>query len=188
MCVQLQVDEKAERAATLQSELRAKETWVANAEKTIAELKKQLETREVCNARWNVCVPNSRRHQPCVTHRSVKSNVCRMTWRRRSRIADCRREIWRYRSDEERGDLLEHFRSLSQEATELETHNHSLKSETSEVKRTLQATEGQMRQVRDHSQGLEKDLNAVRDLCMKLDTQKEALQEELDHSRRQCNE
>jgi predicted nuclease with TOPRIM domain len=51
--------------------------------------------------------------------------------------------------EDERSGLLEHFRSLSQEATELETHNHTLKSETTEVKRTLQVTEGHVSHLED---------------------------------------
>jgi uncharacterized small protein (DUF1192 family) len=41
--IQLQVDEKSERIASLQSELRAKEAWISTAERNYAELKKQLE-------------------------------------------------------------------------------------------------------------------------------------------------
>lgn len=57
-----------------------------------------------------------------------------------------------------------------------------------ELTQHVNGLEGQLHQVRDHSETLEKDLNAVRDLCMKLDNQKETLQDDLTDSRRKCTE
>ncbi|KAK0096265.1 hypothetical protein PV326_005916 [Microctonus aethiopoides] len=120
------------------------------------------------------------------------------------------------KKENERTEMLNHFRSLSLEASVLENNNQSLESEAAEAKGALQSTrdrlidlegqladkecqirryenqikelsenvaslEVQMRQQIELRDGIELDLNALRDLCVKLDAQKDSLQEELNN-------
>ncbi|XP_051170534.1 centrosomal protein of 135 kDa-like isoform X2 [Leptopilina boulardi] len=111
------------------------------------------------------------------------------------------------KKDTERTDMLNHFRSLSLEATVLENSNHSLESEVAEARdrlldldhqvsdkenlikgyeaqiisltQNVATLETELRQQEDRRLTAESDLNAVRDLCVKLDHQKDSILQQL---------
>ena len=59
--------------------------------------------------------------------------------------------------DQERSDLLEQYRTLSQEAERYETHNHQLESEGSNLRLELMTKEGEIRRLQEQLGGTERD-------------------------------
>ncbi|XP_024940651.1 uncharacterized protein LOC107267564 isoform X3 [Cephus cinctus] len=173
----MELDEKTERIAALERELRVKEQEAIGVEQQVreiehknqlcleqsAEQERQLRgmhlemenlQRQLANAsadRENAIQENRRLQDDLASVTCEVRNLQRELEASRGESYDLKRQLQTYvsevrraedllnRKENERTEMLNHFRSLSLEATVLENNNHSLESEAAEARGALQS-------------------------------------------------
>ncbi|KAB0799230.1 hypothetical protein PPYR_07110 [Photinus pyralis] len=219
----ISLDDKTEKIAMLEQELRVKDSNIDIAEGTVMDLKKKMHktiddssareqllktsSLEMASLKQDLEMITRTKENLMAENRQLQDDLASVTVQYRTaqtQIDDCKRhiddlkkqlqtyvaEVRRFEDlmdhkESERNDLLEQFRSLSQEANLLETNNHSLEHEATQSKVQLSVT-------LDHVSDLEEKLthqdNQITDYERKISDLRSQLlrmEEQVNHYRDQ---
>ncbi|KAF2883200.1 hypothetical protein ILUMI_22975 [Ignelater luminosus] len=212
----MSIDDKTERLAMLEQELKSKDAKIMMLENTIADLRKKLSitmdssssrehllrsaSAETASLRQELENAIRAKDSAIQENRRIQDDLasatsdCRTTRTEleicRRQVEDLKRQLQHYvaevkrfedlmeQKEAERSELLDQFRSLSQEATMLENNNHTLETEAAQSKVQLSVT-------LDHVADLETKLNTQDNIMSDYEKQITELTSQVSHLERQ---